>query len=212
MSENIESEIHIEEGLSEEDLSNNPFEQFDLWYKAALSSNEIMPNGMSLATVSSDLQPSLRTVLLKYYDESGFVFFTNYRSRKSREIEQNPKVVIKFYWASLGRQLIIQGSAEKISTLQSVQYFMSRPDGSKIGAWCSNQSEVIQSRGDLISSFKSFKEKFQHMEIPKPQHWGGFRIVPSSFEFWQDGAFRLHDRFIYSLATDNTWSLQRLAP
>ncbi|MDF1694372.1 MAG: pyridoxamine 5'-phosphate oxidase [Saprospiraceae bacterium] len=212
MLENIESESLINSSLDKSDLDSNPFKQFDTWYKNATASNEIMPNGMSLATVSKNLQPSLRTVLLKYYDEEGFVFFTNYNSRKSKEITQNPHVAIKFYWSSLGRQLIILGKAEKISTLQSVKYFMSRPAGSRIGAWCSNQSEVIQSRSDLLDSFKAIKDRFQNMEIPKPQHWGGYRIVPSSFEFWQDGKFRLHDRFLYSLDEKKAWNLDRLAP
>lgn len=212
MSKIIDSEEQIDSALDKSDLNPNPFKQFDLWYKEATSSDEIMPNGMSLTTVSKDLQPSLRTVLLKYYDETGFVFFTNYTSRKAKEIDQNPLVAIKFYWASLGRQLIIQGKAEKISALQSIKYFVSRPTGSKIGAWCSNQSEVINSRDDLVDKFKSIKNKFQNMDIPKPQHWGGYRIIPSTIEFWQDGKYRLHDRFRYSRINTQDWKLDRLAP
>ncbi|MEM9545273.1 MAG: pyridoxamine 5'-phosphate oxidase [Bacteroidota bacterium] len=199
-------------GLTKEDLDKNPFAQFDNWFKYATESSEPMPIGMSLATVSSDQQPSLRTVLLKYYDKEGFVFFTNYNSRKSQEIIQNPKVAIKFYWSTLGRQLIILGKAEKVSKIQSIQYFMSRPKGSRIGAWCSNQSKIISSKQDLLDQFESIKTKFKNIDIPKPQHWGGYRIVPSSFEFWQDGKFRLHDRFRYTLNEKKEWQLDRLAP
>ncbi len=211
MSAHIES-LPNAKGLTKEDLDKDPFIQFDNWFKYASESAEPMPNGMSLATVSSDLQPSLRMVLLKYYDKDGFVFFTNYNSRKSQEIIQNPKVAIKFYWSTLGRQLIILGEAEKISKLKSIQYFMTRPKGSRIGAWCSNQSEVISSRQDLIDQFETIKTKFKNMDIPKPQHWGGYRIVPTSFEFWQDGKFRLHDRFRYTLSEEKEWQLDRLAP
>ena len=205
-------EILHQKGLSKSDLGPNPFLEFDKWYQLATQSSERMPNGMSLATVSKDLQPSIRTVLLKYYDSEGFVFYTNYSSKKSKEIIENPKVAMKFYWSTLDRQLIIQGKAEKVSGLESIKYFMSRPKESRIGAWCSNQSEVISSRADLMGKFEIIKNKFRNMDIPKPQHWGGYRIVPSSFEFWQDGKFRLHDRFRYTLDENKNWQLERLAP
>ena len=199
-------------GLDKSDLDPNPFVQFDKWFKSATQAEERIPNAMSLATVSEEVQPSLRTVLLKYYDKDGLVFFTNYNSRKSREILDTKNVAVQFYWSSLGRQLIVLGTAEKISTMQSIKYFMTRTKGSRIGAWCSNQSEVINSRKDLMDKFEALKNKFVNMDIPMPQHWGGYRIVPKSFEFWQDGKFRLHDRFLYSLEEDGSWKLDRLAP
>lgn len=198
--------------LDKKDLNPDPFLEFDKWFTTAKNSAEKMPNAMSLATVSETLQPSLRTVLLKFYDKEGFVFFTNYNSRKSHEIQGNPNVAVKFYWSTLGRQLIIQGRTEKVSKLQSIQYFMSRPKGSQIGAWCSNQSEIINSRSDLADKFQALKRKFENIEIPKPQHWGGYRIIPTTFEFWQDGDFRLHDRFRYTRTEENHWQLDRLAP
>ena len=199
-------------GLDKDDLDPNPFVEFDKWFKSANQADEKMPNAMSLATVSREMQPTLRTVLLKYYDKDGLVFFTNYNSRKSRQILDIKNVAAQFYWSSLGRQLIVLGTAEKISTMQSIKYFMTRPKGSRIGAWCSNQSEVINSREDLMDKFETLKNKFINMDIPKPQHWGGYRIVPKSFEFWQDGKFRLHDRFLYSLEENGKWKLDRLAP
>ena len=208
----LDSTAMHKKGLTKNDFDSDPFIEFDKWFKLAIQSDELMPNGMSLATVSQDLQPSLRTVLLKYYDKEGFVFYTNYTSRKSKEIIGNPNVAIKFYWSSLGRQLIIQGKAEKVSNLQSLKYFMTRPKESRIGAWCSNQSEVISSRADLMDQFELLKNKFKNKDIPKPQNWGGYRIVPRSIEFWQDGKFRLHDRFRYTLNEYNEWKLDRLAP
>ena len=199
-------------GLTKDDFDSDPFLEFDKWFRLATQSDECMPNGMSLATVSEDMQPSLRTVLLKYYDNEGFVFYTNYTSRKSKEIISNPKVAAKFYWSTLDRQLIILGRAEKVSNIQSMKYFMTRPKESRIGAWCSNQSQVISSREDLMDKFEGIKNKFKNADIPKPQHWGGYRIVPSSFEFWQDGKFRLHDRFRYTLSDKQKWQLDRLAP
>jgi pyridoxamine 5'-phosphate oxidase len=208
------AETHVRDdiGLVKSDFDKDPFIEFDKWYQFAAQSDERMPNAMSLATVSIDKQPSLRTVLLKYYDHEGFVFFTNYNSRKSKEIIETPNVAIKFYWSTLDRQLIILGKAEKVSNLQSIKYFTSRSQGSRIGAWVSNQSEIINSRSDLMDKFKMVKNKFQNMDIPKPKHWGGYRIVPTSFEFWQDGNFRLHDRFRYTINDQNQWQLDRLAP
>lgn len=202
----------MNKGLTKSDFDTNPFLEFDKWFKLATQSDELMPNGMSLATVSKDLQPSLRTVLLKYFDKEGFVFYTNYTSSKSKEIIGNPKVAMKFYWSTLNRQLIILGKAEKISRLQSIKYFMTRSKESRLGAWCSNQSQVISSRADLMDKFEVFKKKFENIDVPKPQNWGGYRIVPSSFEFWQDGKFRLHDRFRYTLDENQDWQLDRLAP
>lgn len=204
---NSESGLH----LTKKDLHKNPVYEFEKWFKRA-DANEIQANAMSLATVSESLQPTIRTVLLKYFDEDGFTFFTNYKSRKSRDIAENSKVAVKFYWPNLEQQLIILGKAEKISRLKSMQYFMSRPDGSKIGAWCSDQTEFLNSREMLQSRFKAFQKQFKNKEIPKPQHWGGYRIIPHRFEFWQGGEFRLHDRFRYTLTKNNDWELQRVVP
>jgi pyridoxamine 5'-phosphate oxidase len=155
--------------------------------------------------------PWQRTVLLKYYDADGFVFFTNYSSRKAAQIAANPKVSILFPWLTLERQIIIQGHAEKITTAESLRYFASRPRESQIGAWVSNQSEIITSRKFLMQKLSEIREKFKQGEIPLPSFWGGYRVVPQTFEFWQGGPARLHDRFMYRRAED-TWPLERLSP
>jgi len=166
---------------------------------------------MTLATVDSDGQPYQRTVLLKYFDTNGFVFFTNYSSRKAQQIAENPHVCALFPWITLERQVILQGRAEKISTLESLKYFSSRPRESQIGAWVSNQSEVITSRKVLLQKLDEIRSKFTHGEIPLPSFWGGYRIVPQTIEFWQGGPARLHDRFLYRKSAD-TWNIERLSP
>lgn len=198
--------------LSKKDLDSNPFQEFDKWFIQAKNAGEHTHNAMCLATSSKTMQPSLRTVLLKYYNQEGFTFFTNYKSKKAREIAENPQVGLKFFWPRLERQLIILGKAEKISKLQSLQYFMMRPEDSRIGAWCSDQSETFPSRNTLISRFETFKSKFKNLEIPMPNHWGGYRVIPTSFEFWQGRKFRLHDRFKYTLTDAKDWNLERIAP
>ncbi|MGL5019345.1 MAG: pyridoxamine 5'-phosphate oxidase, partial [Luteolibacter sp.] len=152
-----------------------------------------------------------RTVLLKYYDPQGFVFFSNYGSRKARQMEENPRVSLLFPWITLERQVIIQGVVEKISTAESLKYFASRPRESQIGAWVSNQSEVITSRKFLMQKLAEIKEKFAHGEIPLPSFWGGYRVVPQTLEFWQGGPARLHDRFLYRHG-DGDWNIERLSP
>lgn len=199
-------------GLSEENLLPDPMDQFELWFKQAVEGDHPMPNAMSIATVGEDGQPSLRTVLLKYFDRQGFVFFTNYESRKSREIHGNPRVSLLFWWSYLERQVVILGRAERVSTTESVKYFLSRPKGSQLGAWCSNQSSVINSRQMLMAKFEEIKQKFQHQEVPLPSFWGGFRIVPHHIEFWQGRENRLHDRLLYTLQEQGDWKIQRLAP
>jgi pyridoxamine 5'-phosphate oxidase len=151
-------------------------------------------------------------VLLKYFDSQGFVFFTNYESKKARQIAENPQVSLLFFWAALQRQVIIQGTAIKISTAESLKYFATRPRGSQLGAWCSQQSMAISSRKMLEMKFEEIQRKFLNRQVPLPSFWGGYRIVPSSFEFWQGRPNRLHDRFLYSHSEDRVWNIERLAP
>lgn len=200
-------------GLSREELADDPFAQFELWFQQACTANLPDPNAMSLATVSATGEPSQRMVLLKYFDRQGFVFFTNYESSKACQIEENPQVSLLFFWSELERQLRISGTAQKISTAESLKYFATRPRGSQIGAWCSQQSSVISSRTILELKFAEIQRKFHDREIPLPSAWGGYRVVPHSFEFWQGRVNRLHDRFLYSrLNTESTWDIERLAP
>ncbi|ELS02058.1 Pyridoxamine 5'-phosphate oxidase [Xenococcus sp. PCC 7305] len=200
-------------GLSREELEGDPFKQFELWFQQACAANLPDPNAMSLATVSPTYSPSQRMVLLKYFDHQGLVFFTNYESTKALQIEANPQVSLLFFWKALERQLQISGTAAKISTAESLKYFATRPRGSQIGAWCSQQSSVISSRKMLELKFDEVKRKFHNQEIPIPSAWGGYRVVPARFEFWQGRANRLHDRFLYSRSdAKSSWDIQRLAP
>ncbi len=199
-------------GLEIDDLDSNPFKQFELWFNDAINAKLTEPNAMSLATVGKDMMPSIRTVLLKTFDEEGFVFFTNYKSKKAEQIEQNPKAATLFTWLELERQIKIEGSIEKISTSDSLKYFLSRPKGSQIGAWVSHQSEIISSRSLLEQKFDEMKKKFIKGEVPFPSFWGGYIIKPIRIEFWQGGQDRLHDRFIYKLDDGNNWKISRLAP
>ncbi len=201
------------EGLRREHLNQDPFKQFELWFQQACSVNIPEPNAMCLATASATAEPSQRMVLLKYFDHQGFVFFTNYESKKAHQIEVNPQVSLLFFWIALERQVQISGNAAKISTAESLKYFATRPRGSQIGAWCSQQSTAISSRKILELKFDEMKRKFQKQEIPLPSAWGGYRVVPHSFEFWQGRPNRLHDRFLYSPLDDESgWEIQRLAP
>ncbi len=199
-------------GLEINDLDSNPFKQFELWFNDAINAKLTEPNAMSLATVGKDMMPSIRTVLLKTFDEEGFVFFTNYKSKKAEQIEQNPKAATLFTWLELERQIKIEGSIEKISTSDSLKYFLSRPKGSQIGAWVSHQSEIISSRSLLEQKFDEMKRKFVKGEVPFPSFWGGYIIRPVRIEFWQGGQDRLHDRFIYEINENNNWEISRLAP
>jgi pyridoxamine 5'-phosphate oxidase len=205
-------EEYTRNGLTKKDLALDPFEQFETWFQQASEAELSEPNAMSLATVSGKGEPSIRTVLLKYFDKKGFVFFTNYESRKAQQIEENPHVALLFLWLPLERQVKIQGTASKISTAESLNYFTSRPRGSQLGAWCSAQSSVISSRKLLEMKFEELKYKFQHGEIPLPSFWGGYRVTPKQFEFWQGRPNRLHDRFSYTLTNEATWDIHRLAP
>ncbi|KZZ76806.1 pyridoxamine 5'-phosphate oxidase, partial [Oleiphilus sp. HI0133] len=166
----------------------------------------------SLATATADGFPSVRTVLLKLFDDEGFVFFTNYNSRKAKEIKGNAQVAMLFPWLPLNRQVRIEGSIEKISSVDSFKYFAGRPRGSQIGAWCSDQSDVIESRGFLEQKYREAAEKFKQGSIPLPSFWGGYRIKPVSIEFWQGRESRLHDRLVYRKSDEGGWSISRLAP
>lgn len=198
-------------GLRRADLAQDPFSQFQLWFEQARESGLSDPNAMSLATVDEQDRPSLRTVLLKFWNEEGFVFYTNFESAKARDISSNPEVALLFLWLPLERQVIIRGRAEKVSTTESMKYFLSRPRGSQLGAWVSEQSSVVSSRGLLEAKLEEMKQKFANKDVSLPSFWGGFRVVPRSIEFWQGRPNRMHDRFMYT-RDDAGWRADRLAP
>ncbi|PJE77999.1 Pyridoxine/pyridoxamine 5'-phosphate oxidase [invertebrate metagenome] len=200
--------------LTRGNLNKNPFQQFETWFHEAEQSQILEPNAMSLATVSDSGIPSIRTVLLKYFDEKGFVFFTNYASTKAREMTQNPHVALSFLWAALERQVHIKGSVKQISKTESFKYFSSRPRGSQLGAWVSHQSSIITGRSLLETKLHEMKEKFKAGKIPLPSFWGGYRVVPDSIEFWQGQPNRLHDRLLFSRNSqqNNSWDIERLSP
>ena len=197
-------------GLRRADLAGEPFAQFRRWFTEASAAGLVEPNAMVLGTTDGT-RPSSRTVLLKAYDERGFVFFTNYESRKARDIAARADVSLLFPWYALERQVGILGRAERISAAESLAYFASRPHGSRVGAWVSRQSTVIDNRKILELKWDEMKRKFARGEVPLPSFWGGFRVVPSEVEFWQGRANRLHDRFRY-LRKDGAWVIERLAP
>ena len=198
--------------LDREDLKASPFEQFAAWFKQACESKVIEPNAMSLATAGSDNLPLARTVLLKSYDERGFVFFTNLESRKARQLKENPNASLLFPWLALQRQVIINGRVERISTAETLAYFITRPRGSQIGAWISQQSSVVSSRQLLETKWAEMQRKFSEGEVPLPSWWGGYRVVPREIEFWQGRLNRLHDRFLYTAKEGGVWTIERLAP
>ncbi len=198
-------------GLKREDLTESPLELFEKWFKQAMDADIPDASAMTLATVSVEGKPTQRTVLLKLFDEKGFIFFTNYSSQKSHQISENPNVSLLFPWTQLERQIEINGTAEKISTAESLKYFLSRPRGSQLGAWASAQSSPISSRQILESQLNKIKNKFTQGEIPLPDFWGGYRVIPETIEFWQGGENRLHDRFEYTNHNGN-WKIERLQP
>ena len=197
--------------LSRESLLDNPFDQFTLWMNQAIEARVQDPTAMSVATVSSEGKPWQRMVLLKGFDEQGFVFYTNLGSRKAKEIESNAQVSLHFPWLQLDRQVIIGGRAERLSAVEVVKYFLSRPKESQLAAWASKQSSRINSRQALETQFAQIKEKFSKGDVPLPDFWGGYRVVPEEMEFWQGGESRLHDRFSYSRDGDD-WDIYRLSP
>ncbi len=198
--------------LSESDVVGNPVDQFDTWWKEAMNSALPEVNAMTLATASADGVPSARIVLLKGYSKEGFVFYTNYDSFKGRQLAENPKACLVFLWKELERQVRITGIVQKVSPEVSEEYFHSRPVKSQLGAAVSPQSQVISDRGWLEQRFEKAEQEFAGKQIPKPDHWGGYMVVPVEVEFWQGRRSRLHDRIQYSLQADGNWEMSRLAP
>lgn len=202
----------MQQGLKHNELESSPLKQFEAWYKQTIKADIYEPGAMSLATVDADGQPWQRIVLLKLFDEKGFVFFTNYESRKAQQIAVNPQVSLLFPWHSLGRQVKITGEAEKVSATESLKYFTTRPRGSQLGAWASQQSKMISSRFILETMVDSMKQKYADKKVPLPPFWGGYRVKPDTFEFWQARESRLHDRFLYRENEAGEWFSKRLAP
>lgn len=202
---------YAREELLEESVSKDPVDQFATWFEQALQSEVVEPNAMSLATAGSDGNPSVRIVLLKGFDKDGFRFFSNYQSRKGKELDVNPNASLCFFWPELERQVRLEGAVEKISREESEEYFHKRPRLSQIGAWASNQSEEVISREELEERFQKLKKKYEDNAIPVPEYWGGYLLKPSSIEFWQGRRGRLHDRLIY-VNEANEWTIKRLAP
>jgi pyridoxamine 5'-phosphate oxidase len=198
--------------LSEKDIHKDPFGQFEKWWQEATHSGVEEPNAMTLATASADATPDARIVLLKGFDNSGFTFFTNYRSAKGQQLLENPRASLVFFWRELERQVRISGLTSISSTAVSDEYFNSRPEGSRIGAWTSPQSETIESREWLEEKEKEYREEWAGRSIERPEYWGGYTLKPVSIEFWQGRPSRLHDRLRYSLQNNGSWKIERLAP
>ncbi len=199
-------------GITREELHDDPVEQFRAWFDQACQSGLHEPNAMSLATAWRDGRPLVRTVLLKQFDARGFVFFTNFESRKAQQLAENPRAALLFPWVALERQVMIAGAVERISIADATAYFITRPVGSQLAAWASPQSSVLTSRQMLEMKWEEMKRKFADGKIPLPSFWGGYRVIPESFEFWQGRANRLHDRFQYTRDGDARWRIERLAP
>ncbi len=202
---------YTQHSLDESEVDKNPFKQFKLWFQEAIDSQVKEPNAMSLATVDGSGRPHNRIVLLKGFDEDGFTFFTNHASSKGDEIQVNPNISSCFFWVELERQVRIEGKAEKLSREESEAYFKTRPHMSQIGALASNQSEVVPSRDFLDKKFKELTRKYSEAEVPMPDTWGGYKVKPTYFEFWQGRRSRLHDRIVY-LQENSNWSVKRLSP
>ena len=200
------------DGLERSNLHDDPIVQFERWFRDACDSDRMDPNAMALSTVDANHRPASRTVLLKYFDARGFVFFTNLESSKADHIAVNANVALLFFWRELGRQISIRGAARKIPTSETLKYFATRPRGSQIGAWVSTQSSIISTRSLLEARFQELKQKFRDKEIPLPSFWGGYRVTPQEVEFWQGRENRLHDRFLYTRQDDDNWRIDRLAP
>ena len=202
----------MNEGLDEQRIERDPIKQFQLWFDDAIAEKLPMPDATSLATVTPDGRPTARMVLLKQVDADGFVFFTNYQSSKARQLEINPYAALVFYWPQLERQVRVEGKVEKTSAEESAAYFRTRPRESQIGAWASPQSEVISAREILEQRAHELAEQYCDREIDCPMHWGGFRLQPDRIEFWKGRVGRLHDRILYELQPDGSWTIKRLAP
>lgn len=197
--------------LKKKDLFPDPFEQFSTWFQEATKAMPDVLNTMCLSTANPNGRPSSRIVLLKHFDKNGFVFFTNYKSRKGNEIKSNPYASLLFFWHNLQRQIRLEGKVEKTTSAESDIYFKQRPTESRIGAWASSQSHVIPDRKSLEKNVENYKNRFKNKTIIRPSYWGGYRLVPDKFEFWQERGNRLHDRFIYTKRS-NFWDIERIAP
>jgi len=204
--------VDIEQALDEKEVDSSPFKQFEIWFKQAEAAVPILPNAMTLATATKDGTPSARVVLLKDFDESGFVFYTNYDSAKGKELDENPVAALCFYWSELGRQIRISGTVTRTSREESEAYFHTRPIDSQLGAWASDQSEVIAGRALLEAKMEEMSTKYKDKIIPLPPYWGGYRVAPVVIEFWQNRSSRLHDRIRYRLVDRTRWVVERLAP
>ncbi|MFM8617349.1 MAG: pyridoxamine 5'-phosphate oxidase [Opitutaceae bacterium] len=198
--------------LREEEVAPDPFTQFTVWFREAIDAGLTEPNAMTLATAGADGFPAARTVLLKHFDERGFVFFTNLESEKARQLGENPRAALLFPWLALERQVILRGGVERLSTAETLRYFVTRPRDSRIAAWASRQSAPLSSRQVLEMEWQALKRKFAAGEVPLPDFWGGYRVLPATVEFWQGGHDRLHDRLVYARRPDGGWSIGRLAP
>jgi pyridoxamine 5'-phosphate oxidase len=212
---NVPSDLRVDYGrasLDEADVRPDPIEQFGAWFDEARAANVPEPNAMSLATVDAGGRPSARIVLLKDFDPRGFTFHTNYHSRKGRELKANPRAALCFFWQPLERQVRVEGTVERIDVADSEAYFRSRPRLAQIGAWVSQQSAPIASRADLERLNDQLTKQFEGGDVPRPEHWGGFRLMPDAVEFWQGRPSRLHDRILYTRQPDSTWTRQRLSP
>jgi len=212
---NLEDTLNKQYGLyelKEEDVSSNPIEQFRLWYDEALGADLIYPNAFTLATSTKEGKPSARQLLLKDFDEEGFVFYTNSESKKGNDLAENPFAALCFWWGKLERQVRIEGEIQMVSNDEADEYFASRPIGSQIGAWTSNQSTVIPDRELLDNRYSEFENEFKDRPIPRPPYWNGYRLMPTAIEFWQGRDNRLHDRLKYTLQVGGKWIIERLAP
>lgn len=203
---------YMQRGLHESEVDADPFHQFQVWFDDARAASPLEPNAMGLATVSADGRPSVRMVLLKGVDERGFVFYTNYESRKGRELAETPWAALTFFWPEMERQIRIEGSVERVSVEESDAYFHSRPVGSQLSASASHQSEVIAGREVLEERVAELSARYADQEIPRPDNWGGFRVIPDFIEFWQGRPNRLHDRLRYRLLASGGWQIERLSP
>jgi len=203
---------YLQGGLNRESLLDNPVEQFKVWLQQAIDFGLNDPTAMTVATVSAEGEPSQRIVLLKEVDDRGFVFYTNLESRKAQDLAQNPNISLHFPWHSMERQVKVCGRVERVSAAESLKYFLSRPKESQLAAWASAQSRPVSSRQLLMQQFQSMKQKFSDGDVPLPDFWGGYRVSVRQIEFWQGGANRLHDRFVYTRQSPQSWGVERLAP
>jgi pyridoxamine 5'-phosphate oxidase len=207
-----QTQIQTPNELDENNVDRNPLDLFRRWFEEAKVSGSRLPDAMTLATATKDGRPSARMVLLKQADEDGFVFYTNYRSSKARELEENPRAALVMYWTVLDRQVRVEGAVERVSSEESDEYFSTRPRESQLGALASPQSDAIESRSVLEENYARYDELYRDRAVERPEHWGGYRLVPDRIEFWQNRVGRLHDRILFERQADGAWSISRLAP